>query len=83
MEAGDRDIKAGLHHSVKGATVFAGELSAAVESGMGSIKKLLIANIVFTRSAGSYLEVPQTVQEATSTYKPVTKCPQNIFEAGY
>ena len=30
-----------------------------------------------------YLEVPQTGQEATSTHKPVTKCPENISEAGY
>ena len=30
-----------------------------------------------------YLEVPQTRQEATSTYKPVTRRPENISEAGY
>ena len=27
--------------------------------------------------------MPQTRQEATSTHKPVTKCPENISEAGY
>ena len=32
---------------------------------------------------GGYLEVPQPGQEATSTDKPVTKCPENISEAGY
>ena len=32
---------------------------------------------------GGYLEVPQTGQEATSTHKPVTKCPENISEADY
>ena len=34
-----------------------------------------------------YLEVPQTGQDATITHKwydkPVTKCPENISEAGY
>ena len=32
---------------------------------------------------GGYLEVPQAGQEATSTYKPVTKCLENISETGY
>ena len=32
---------------------------------------------------GGYLEVSQTGQEATITHKPVTKCPENISEAGY
>ena len=34
---------------------------------------------------GGYLEVPQTGQKATtgSTHKPLTKCPENISEAGY
>ena len=27
--------------------------------------------------------MPQTRQEATSTHKPVTKCPENISEAAY
>ena len=27
--------------------------------------------------------MPQTRQEATSTHNPVTKCPENISEAGY
>ena len=27
--------------------------------------------------------MPQTGQEATSIHKPVTKCPENISEAGY
>ena len=27
--------------------------------------------------------MPQTGQEATSTHKPVTKCLENISEAGY
>ena len=30
---------------------------------------------------GSYLEVPQTAHESTSTHKQVTKCPENISEA--
>ena len=30
-----------------------------------------------------YLEVPQAGQEATSTGKPITKCPKNRSEAGY
>ena len=37
--------------SGKGAAVFADELSAAFDSGMGSIKISLAANIVSTRSA--------------------------------
>ena len=40
-------------------------------------------DIVSTRSTWGYLEVPQTEQEATSTHKPRTKCPENISEAGY
>ena len=27
--------------------------------------------------------MPQTGQEATSTHKPVTKCPENITETGF
>ena len=30
-----------------------------------------------------HLEMPQTGQEATTTDGPVTKCPENITEAGY
>ena len=64
-------MRDGLHLSGKGAAVFTGELSAAVDSDMGSPKKTI------------YLEVPQTRKEATSTHKPVTKYPENISEAGY
>ena len=32
---------------------------------------------------GGYLEVPQIGQKASSIHKPVTKCPENISEAGY
>ena len=32
---------------------------------------------------GGYLEMPQAGQEATSTDKPITKCPKNMSEAGY
>ena len=39
-------IRHGLHLSGKGAAVFADELSAAVDSGMGSIKIFFLANIV-------------------------------------
>ena len=39
-------MRDGLHLSGKGAAVFADELSAAVDSGMGSIKIFLVANIV-------------------------------------
>ena len=30
-----------------------------------------------------YLEMRQAEQEATSTDKPITKCPENISETGY
>ena len=39
-------MRDGLHLSGKGAAVFADELSAAVDSGMESIKIFLLANIV-------------------------------------
>ena len=42
----DKYMKDGLHVSGKGAVVFADELSAAVDSGMGSIKFFLGVNIV-------------------------------------
>ena len=32
---------------------------------------------------GGYLDMPQAEQEATSTDKPITKCPKNMSEAGY
>ena len=32
---------------------------------------------------GGYLEMPQAGQEATSTCKPITKCPKNRSEAGH
>ena len=32
---------------------------------------------------GVYLEMPQAGQEATSTDKPIIKCPKNMAEAGY
>ena len=32
---------------------------------------------------GCYLDMPQAGQEATSTDKPITKCPKNTSEAGY
>ena len=35
------------------------------------------------KAQGGYLEVPQAGQEATSTDKPITKCPKNRSEAGY
>ena len=63
--------KDGLHLSGKGAAVFADGLSAAVDSGMGSISNIF----------GS--KHPQAGQEATSTDKPVTECPKNMSEAGY
>ena len=42
----DRYMRDGLHLSEKGAAVFADELSAAVDSGMGSKTIFLLANIV-------------------------------------
>ena len=39
-------MRDGLHPCGKGAAVFADELSVAVNSGMGSIKIILVANIV-------------------------------------
>ena len=43
----------GLHLSGKGAVVFAGELSAAVDSGMGNIKHIfVVANIVNWKRRG-------------------------------
>ena len=32
---------------------------------------------------GGYLEMPQAGHVATSTDKPITKCPKNRSEAGY
>ena len=42
----DMYMRDGLHLSGKGTAVFADELSAAVGSGMGSIKNILVVNIV-------------------------------------
>ena len=39
-------IRDGLHLSGKGVVVFADELSAAVDSGMGSITNIFVLNIV-------------------------------------
>ena len=76
-------IRDGLHLSAKGAAVFVGELSATVHSGMGSVKDIFGSkHCLNTKCGGGYLEVPQTGQEATSTHKPVTKCPENNSEAG-
>ena len=71
------------HLSGKGAAVFADGLTAAVDSGMGSITIFLVVNTIETRSTGGYLEVPQTGQEATNTVKPITKCPKNMSETGH
>ena len=72
------------HLSGKGAAVFADVLSAAVNSGMGSISNIFGCNTLFKLKAQeSYLEMPQAGQETTSTHKLVTKCPENIYEAGY
>ena len=43
----------------------------------------MIANIVYTGSAGGYLDVPQTGQETTSTHKPAAKCPGNMSVLGF
>ena len=67
-------IRDGLHLRGKGAAMFADELSAAVDCGMGSIQH----SIVSTRSTWDYLKVFQTGQESTSTHKPVIKC-REIF----
>ena len=42
----DMYTKDGLHLSGKGQQYFADELSAAVDSGMGSITNILIVNII-------------------------------------
>ena len=42
----DMYMKDGLRLGGKGASVLADELSAAVESGMGSIKIVLVASII-------------------------------------
>ena len=79
----DMYMKGGLHLSGKGAAVFADVLTAAVDSGMGSITNILVViKTTSTRSAGDYLEMHQAGQEATSTYIPITECPKNMSEAG-
>ena len=42
----DMYMRDGLHLGGKGPAVFADELSAAVDSGMGSIHIFLVANII-------------------------------------
>ena len=55
----DMYMKDGLHLSGKGAAVFADELSAAVESGRGSIKNYLWLQALFKEEAqGGYFVVP-------------------------
>ena len=76
-------MRDGLHLIGKGAAVFGDELSAAVDCGIGSIQNMFGRNIVYTRSARGFLDMPKAGQEATSTYKTVTQCPKNISEAGY
>ena len=66
-----------------GAAVFADGLTTAVNSDMGSITNMFGSKYNLTRSAGGYLEMPQAGQEATSTEKPITKCPKNMSEACY
>ena len=73
----------GLHLSGKGAAVFGNELSGTVVSGTGSITNFVGCIFVSIRSARGYLKVPHTGQEATSTYKPVTKCPGYISKTGF
>ena len=71
-------MKDGLHLSGKGAAVFADELSAAVESGMGSIKivfKLEVRRVT--------LRCLKQDKRPLVHKKPVTKGPENISEAGY
>ena len=75
-------MKDGLHLSRKGAAVFADGLSAALDSGMGSVSNIF-GSKHYLRSAGGNLEMPQAGQEATSTDKPITACPKNMSEAGY
>ena len=70
----------GLHLSRKGAAVFADELSAAVDSGTGSITNMFGSKL---ETQGDYLEAPQAEEVATSTDKPITKCPENISETDY
>ena len=41
------------------------------------------ADELSTAVKSSMGSMPQIEQEATSTHKPVTKCPENISEAGY
>ena len=77
-------MKDGLHLSGKGAAVFADGLTAAVDSVMGSITNIFGRKTMFKLELqGGYLEMPQAGQEATSTDKPITKCPKNMSEAGY
>ena len=78
----DMYMKDGLHLSGKGAAVFADGLTAAVDSGMGSITNIF-GSLFKLEAQGGYLEMPQAGQEVTSTDKPITKCLKNMSEAGY
>ena len=40
------------------------------------------SHLIFTSVLSGYLDMPQAGQEATSTDKPITKCPKNMSEAG-
>ena len=75
-------MRDGLHLSGQGAAGFADEHSGVVNSGMGSIKKLL-QTLFQLKAQGCYLEMLQTGQDATRTHKLVTKYPENISEVSY
>ena len=79
----DMYMKDRLHLSGKGAAVFADGLSAAVDSGMGSISNIFGSKLFKLEAQGGYLEMPQAGQEVTSTDKPITEYPKNMSEAGY
>ena len=54
-------MRDGIHLNGQGATVFADELSAAVDSGMGSITYIFGSKHCLNyKRIGSYLDVPQT-----------------------
>ena len=73
----------GLHLSGKVAAVFADGLTGAVDSGMGNITNIFGSKHCLNKKRRGYIEMPQAGQEATSTDKPITKCPKNMSEAGY
>ena len=76
----DTFMRDGLHLSGKGATVFADELSAVVNNGMVSIKNIFGSKHCASNRCRS---ASNRTRYATSTHKPVTKCQENISEAGY